>query len=195
MSFVGITFAGQKVTPSADALLMQHIFDDGIFQGCELSAAGFTISMAAGNLMICGRHILHDTSEGWAMNGASSGYARLILTIDLSKTATVDAFDQIETTVEYAATADGFPALEQSEINISGVKYQAEICVVSLSSGGITGIVRQLQAVSLRSGADMLSQFFVNGYFCMSKDQVIASPDDVPEDAPDWSVFLYPMEG
>lgn len=190
MSFVGITFARQKVTPSADAVLMQHIFSDGILQGCELTAAGFTISMAAGNLMICGRHIMHDTSEGWAMNGASSGFARLILTIDLSKTATVDAFEQIETTIEYAASADGFPPLEQSEINVSGTKYQAEICVVSLTAGGIAAIVRQMSAATMRAPGDLLTRLLAAGYLVASDYQIRSSVEDIPEDAPENAVFF-----
>lgn len=150
MSFGGITFAGQKVTPSDDALLMQHILSDGILHGCELSTAGFTLTMAVGNLILYGRNIRHTADQSWPVNGASSGFARLVVTIDLSKTATIDAFEQIETSVEYATSLDGFPALEHSEINISGVKYQAEICVVSLATAGITGIVRQMPVAKLK---------------------------------------------
>ena len=134
---------------------MQCILGDGILQGCELSTAGFTLNMSAGSLILCGRNIRHTTSEGWAVNGESAGFARLVVTIDLSKTSTIEAFEQIETAVEYSTTADGFPALEQSDINDAGVRYQAEVCVVSLSTGGITGIVRQIAKVSSRINRDI----------------------------------------
>ena len=190
MSFVGIKFPGQKVTPSADALLMQHILSDGILQGCELTTAGFTLSMAAGGLILHGRNIQHPASESWAVNGASSGYARLVITIDLSKTAA----EQIEPSVEYASTADGFPALEQAEINVSGVKYQAEICVVSLAAGGITGIVRQMTSVVLGADGNLLKNLLAAGYMVMSGYQIVASVDAIPADAPEGAVFFVPVE-
>ena len=144
MSFVGVTFAEQKVSPSDDAILMKAILDDGIIYGCGLNYAGFALTMDAGYLLISGRLIHNTAAQTWAIAGATSGYARLVLTIDLSLPSTADDFQQVEASVEYSTTSDGFASLEQSEINVSGVKYQVEICAVSLSSGGITGIVRQI---------------------------------------------------
>lgn len=190
MSFVGITFPGQKVTPSADALLMQNILRDGILQGCELTAAGFTLSMAAGSLILCGRSIQHPASENWAVNSTSSVYARLVITIDLSKTAA----DQITTSVEYASAADGFPALEQSEINVSGVKYQAEICVVSLTAGGISGIVRQMPVASLSESGELLKNLLANNYLQLSNKQIVERVEDIPADAPEGAIFFVPVE-
>lgn len=45
-----------------------------------------------------------------------------------------------------------------------------------------------------QNGADGLAALFADGYWRISEKQLIASPDEAPEDAPDWSVFLYPME-
>lgn len=149
MSFLGVTFSNRRVTPSDDAMLMQAILKDGILYGCSMDYAGFTLTMAAGSLLIGGREIQHNTADSWAI-GATSGFARLIITIDLSKTSTADTFNQVVTAIEYASTADGFPALEQEDINVSGTKYQIEACVVSLGTGGITAIVRKLSAVKLR---------------------------------------------
>ena len=191
MSFNGITFPNQKVTPSADALLMQNILSDGILQGCKLSTAGFTLTMEAGGMILCGRNIQHTAAESWAVNGASSGFARLVITIDLSKSATIDAFEQIETSIEYAATANGFPELEQSEINVSGVKYQAEFCVVSLSSGGITGIVRQLPSVTLRGNPEMLAALLSAGNMILSPHQY---GDTLPVDAPEGALFFLRVD-
>lgn len=193
MSFVGITFPNQKVTPSADALLMQNILSDGILQGCKLSTTGFTLTMEAGGMILCGRNIQHTAAESWAVNGASSGFARLVITIDLSKSATVDAFDQIEASIEYASTANGFPAMEKSEINVSGVKYQAEFCVVSLSSGGITGIVRQLPGATLCAESDLLTKLLSAGYMQLSGYQIVdALPD--PAGLPEGTFMLVPIQ-
>lgn len=140
-NFLGITFAEQKVTPSDDAIIRRSALSDGILTGCELSYSGSTLTMASGQLLACGRQINHPSAQNWAVTDATSGYARILLTIDLSRTSTKDNFDQIVDSVEYAASLTGFPELTQSDINGAGAKYQIVLCVVSLGPGGITGIV------------------------------------------------------
>lgn len=145
-NFTGITFAQQKVAPSDDALVRRAILQDGILTGCELSYSGSTLTMASGQLMICGRQVRHPAAQNWPVVDATSGYARLLLTIDLTRTATKDAFDQVVDTIEYATSIDGFPSLEQTDINWAGTRYQVAACVVSLSTGGISDIVSQLSS-------------------------------------------------
>lgn len=144
-NFTGVTFAQQKVTPSDDAIVRRAMLADGVLSGCELSYSGSTLTMAAGHLMVCGRQIRHPASQNWAVVDATSGYARLLLTIDLTLTATKDAFEQVVDSIEYATSADGFPELEQTDINVAGTRYQIEVCVVSLGTGGISGIVSKLE--------------------------------------------------
>lgn len=152
--FTGVTFADQKVAPSDDAIIRRAILPDGILTGCEISYSGSTLTMGAGQLMVCGRQIRHPSAQNWAVVDATSGYARLVLTIDLTRTATKDAFDQVEDSIEYASAEDGFAALEQADINAAGIRYQIAACVVSLGTGGITGIVSQLD-VSRAEGAGL----------------------------------------
>ena len=142
--FTGVTFAKQKVTPSDDAIIRRAILPDGILTGCELSYSGSTLTMAAGHLMICGRQIRMPSVQNWAIVDSTSGFARLVLTIDLTRTATKETFDQVVDLIEYASAEDGFVALDQTDINLSGTRYQIAVCVVSLGTGGITGIVSQL---------------------------------------------------
>lgn len=194
MSFLGVTFPEQKATPSDDAILRQAVLSDGILAGCGLDFAGFTLTMASGLLLLRGREIRHPASESWAVSAAASGYARLILTVDLSKTSTVETFEQVSASIDYASTTDGFPALEQSEINVSGIKYQAEICVMELSTGGITGIIRQMPAVSLRAGSDFLANLLSAGYMQLSGYQLVASVEAIPADAPEGAVFFVTEE-
>lgn len=143
-NFTGATFANQRVTPSDDAVIRRAILSDGILTGCELSYSGSTLTMAAGRLLACGRQFRHTAAQNWAVADATSGYARLLLTIDLTKPATKTAFDQVEDTIEYASSVDGFPALTQEDLNGSGTVYQIVACVVALGTGGITGIVSRL---------------------------------------------------
>ncbi len=191
MSFAGITFPNQKVGPAADGRLMQAILADGILNGCSLDYAGFTLTMSAGNLLVGGRQISHPSSESWAVSSGSK-FARLVLTIDLSKTSTVDTFDLVEAFIDYAATADGFAALEQSQINVSGTRYQAEICVVSLGSGGITGIVRQLHGACLRPSAEFLKNLLGVGHMQLSGYQLFDEAPD-PATLPEGALVLIPM--
>ena len=143
-SFTGITFPQQKVRPSDDAAIRRAALADSILSGCVLSYAGYTLTMGAGLLIGCGREFRHTAVQNWAVTGATSGYARLVLTIDTTRASTKDSFDQIVDTIEYASSLDGFLPLQQDDINNAGIIYQMAVCVVSLGTGGITGIVHKL---------------------------------------------------
>ena len=143
-NFTGVTFPNQKVTPANDAVIRRAIFDDGILTGCDLSYSGSTLTMTAGQLMICGRQIIHPSSQNWAVTEATSGYARLVLTIDVTRTSTKDTFDQVVDKIQYATDANGFADLTTADINATGTRYQVAVCVVSLGPGGITGIASKL---------------------------------------------------
>lgn len=143
-NFTGVTFPNQKVTPANDAVIRRAIFDDGILTGCDLSYSGSTLTMTAGQLMICGRQIIHPSSQNWAVTEATSGYARLVLTIDVTRTSTKGTFDQVVDEIQYATDANGFADLTTADINATGTRYQVAVCVVSLGPGGITGIASKL---------------------------------------------------
>ena len=143
-NFKGVTFPKQKVTPIDDALIRRRILPDGILQGCELSYSGSTLTMAAGQLMACGRQFRHPVVQNWPVVDATTGFARLLLTVDLTRTSSADTFDQIVDTIEYASAEDGFPELIQEDINYDGSKYQIAICTLSLGAGGITGVTSQI---------------------------------------------------
>ena len=143
-NFTGVTFPNQKVTPANDAVIRRAIFDDGILTGCDLSYSGSTLTMTAGQLMICGRQIIHPSSQNWAVTEATSGYARLVLTIDVTRTSTKATFDQVVDEIQYATDANGFADLTTADINATGTRYQVAVCVVSLGPGGITGIASKL---------------------------------------------------
>ena len=143
-NFTGVTFPYQKVAPANDAVIRRAIFDDGILTGCDLSYSGSTLTMTAGQLMICGRQIIHPSSQNWAVTEATSGYARLVLTIDVTRTSTKDTFDQVVDEIQYATDANGFADLTTADINATGTRYQVAVCVVSLGPGGITGIASKL---------------------------------------------------
>lgn len=173
-NFIGVTFAEQKVTPSYDAIVRKAAVTDGILSGCELSYSGSTLTMAAGHLLVSGRQIRHPSVQNWAVADATSGYARLLLTVDMTRTATQETFDQVLDSIEYATTVDGFPDLEQADINEAGTRYQVAACVVSLGTGGITGIVSQLGdsvADISKAGSASLATLLATGPMILSPYQ------------------------
>ena len=145
MSLTGITFANQKITPSDDGRLYGTILTDGILTGCAITFAAATLSIAAGSMLIGTREIKTD-GETISVTGATSGYARVIVDIDLTRAATETSFLQAELQVQYAASTDAFPALEQQDINTAGTHYQAAFCVLSLGTAGITAVAASLGA-------------------------------------------------
>lgn len=153
-NFTGVTFANQAVSPSDDAAVYRALLPDGILTGCALTYSGYTLTMGSGLLIACGRVFRHPLTENWAAADANSGFARLVIEIDLTQTSTETAFSQIDAFVEYASAEDGFAELVQTDINISGTRYQMEACKVSLGSGGITGIVSQME-LSRADGASL----------------------------------------
>ena len=154
MSIRGITFQEQAVRPEDDGKLYTAIFNDGIIHGCAFSSAGYTLTMNAGHIIACGRQ-LKATTQNFAMDGASEGYARLLLKIDLNQKATETEFKQIEPVVEYALAENGFAEPLQPDINdgISTV-YELPLAVCSLSGNGISKIIKTLAQAEFKEGSD-----------------------------------------
>lgn len=146
-NFTGITFDDCNVSPSDDGIINRTILPDGILSGCEISYSGSTLTMASGTLIACGRQFRHPAAQNWAVVDATTGYARLLITLDLTRSATDQTFDQVVEAVEYANDISGFPALVQQDINVAGTKYQIVACVVSLGTGGISGIINTMPTV------------------------------------------------
>lgn len=154
MSLTGITFANQKITPSDDGRLYGAMLADGILTGCGITFAAATLSVAAGSLLI-GTRELRTSGETLSVTGATSGYARVIIDIDLTRAATKTSFEQAQFHIQYAASLDAFASLEQQDINTAGTHYQAVFCVLSLGTAGITGVVSAL--ASARVGVAQLT--------------------------------------
>lgn len=148
MSLSGITFANQKITPSDDGKLYGALLQDCILTGCGITFSAATLAIAAGALLI-GTRELKTSGESLSISGATTGYARVLIDIDLTKAATESSFAQAEWQIEYASTADGFGILEQQDINTNGTHYQAVFCTMSLGAAGITSITSSMQTATL----------------------------------------------
>lgn len=150
--FRGCTFEEQQVNSKDDGGLYREIFrKDGILWGCEMTVTNTALTIQPGRLIISGREIRVDGATQIPFTGPiQNGYGQVVLTIDLSKTATKEEFDQVEASVVYSTTSL-FPELTQGEINTSNgdMVYQQELAVVSIAGGNITGITRQIEGVEI----------------------------------------------
>ena len=149
----GVTFPNQVVTPSSDGVLWRKALSDGVLAGCSISFSGATLTMAAGWALACGREIHFTAANSFTFSG-SSGYARAILTLDLTQTSTEEAWQQGSFRVEYAQSEAAFAALTKQDLNGSGTLYELEIARVQLQNGAISQIVYSLGPAT--SGGEFL---------------------------------------
>nr|DAI55283.1 MAG TPA: tail fiber protein [Caudoviricetes sp.] len=114
-----------------------------------MSVTSSTLAIQPGELIIGGRILWVDgATQIDISNPIADGYGQIVLTIDLSKTSSTETFEQVELSVVYSAT-DAFPALTKGKINSQNgdMVYQAEMAVVSIAGGNVTGIVSQIADV------------------------------------------------
>lgn len=156
----GINFDNQTVTAKDHGHLFQCVIVDGIMSGCELSFSGTSLVITPGYLLVAGREMKLTSNTTVIVDGATSGYARVLVTIDMSGTATADTFEQAYFQIQYATTVAGFSALNQEEINNSGTKYQFELCTLVMGTSGIASIYSSAGSAAVRIPlitTDMLS--------------------------------------
>lgn len=150
MALFGVTFENQLLAEMDDGNLQEFLLKDGVIRGLTLSYNGSNLTIAAGYLIAAGRLIGNDSSLTITVP-ASAGYARIVLIIDLTGTATDSVFTQLSTRVDSEANISDFSALTQGDIN-GGVDttYEIALAIVQTSASGITGIESQLGAAGLK---------------------------------------------
>lgn len=141
----GYTFAQQSVSPEADGRLYEYMLADGRIFGGDLSLAGDTVNINAGNIIVKGRHLrIPSTTPVSLSSEYSDGYARIVLRLDLSQEASEEQFEQASFKVEYAPT-DSWPGLTQSDINDgTSTVYEIEYAVIKLEGYNAASTVRIL---------------------------------------------------
>ncbi|MBQ9857917.1 MAG: hypothetical protein IJO77_02840 [Oscillospiraceae bacterium] len=151
----GITFDYQTQTAASMGVILRAAFGkkDGILEGCDVTIPNISgVKIDKGDILICGRHLQVTDEFMLPTNGFNSPgdkYCRILLQLDMSNTASADEFTQAEILFKYSQTSSVFPSLIQEDINHDGTIYQAEICTVSLDTGGHpTSIIHKWQPVS-----------------------------------------------
>ena len=150
MALFGVTFENQLLAEMDDGNLQEFLLKDGVIRGLTLSYNGSNLTIGSGYLIAAGRLIGNDSALTNAVP-ASAGYARIVLIIDLTGTATDSVFTQLSTRVDSEANISDFPALTKGDIN-GGVDttYEIALAIVQTSASGITGIESQLGAAGLK---------------------------------------------
>lgn len=134
----GVNFTDQPFTPTSDCAIWRRCISDGILDGMAITYSGSSLNVAAGWLMAGGKQLQLPSAITVPVTDAVSGKARLVVTVDLTKTATEQTFNQGCIDLEYQAS---YSTLTQQNLAASGTKYKMVLVEVTLGSSGITGIV------------------------------------------------------
>ena len=143
MALKGFTFDQMEVTAANDAGFYQWILPtDGVLWGCGLSNTVNSITFQAGMLVCGGRFVGFDGATTYTLSSeyaTSTGYMRLVLTLDLSKQNT-SGFAQGDVSWEYSATTEFSPLQQDSDFNnpyATNKKYQMQLCIYPITSGNL----------------------------------------------------------
>lgn len=150
MSFRGVTFGGENVTPANDGGLYAAHHGDGILLGCSMSLSGTDLIVSSGEFIACGRVVMVDGATSVDLSGVSitDGYVQVIMNLEPTNTPMY-----YTSLVESASTT--FPSLTQQDLNLSGTQYQMELAVVQMVGGSPSSIYKSIQASSLIVNSDV----------------------------------------
>lgn len=132
----GVTFDMQSPTAKNHGALFAGLLTDGILNGCEITSAGKACYIGPGYIMIAGRLVQVSSTETVNI-AATSGYANIVLNVDLSQEATRQSFGQAYFSVVNSDSATD-PALTQNDVNDNGLLYQILIAKYAANSNSIT---------------------------------------------------------
>lgn len=135
MAIKGIFFDNQVVN-AKDFGAFASAYGDCFLGNHLYSISNNTLTIPSGYLVVGGRLIKFDGNQTIALTPSiTNGYGRIVLTIDLTKTATESTFAQVALTTEYATTVNGFNDLTQTDINLNGSIYQRDIIHIWVNNG------------------------------------------------------------
>lgn len=152
--FSGAFFSNRPLPSKSLGAFARAAVPDGILSGCTISYTGTALTVAAGQMIACGRVFSLPEAKTLALTGATSGMARVLVQIDLAGTSSESEFEQVSFVTQYAASADAFAELTQDDVNAAGTIYQMELCRAVLSASGITSVTTMVRT-SLASAGRM----------------------------------------
>lgn len=160
--FSGAFFSNRPLPSKSLGAFARAAVPDGILSGCAISYTGTALTVAAGQMIACGRVFSLPEAKTLALTGATSGLARVLVQIDLAGTSSESEFEQVSFVIQYAATADAFAALTQDDVNASGTIYQMELCRAALSASGITSATVMVRTSLAAAGRMPVGAIFLS---------------------------------
>lgn len=149
----GITFSEQMITSANFAHFMYTFLSrtNGVTKGCEVSHANGTVYIQNGYFMDFGRMVQIIGTEEVASPDVMSGqlYCRVVFEIDLTKTNTVDSFNQGYFKVLTAAGT--YPELTQEDLDSDGTLYQMPWCKFIKDTTGIVDFADEREILDMIS--------------------------------------------
>lgn len=185
MSVNIVTYTGKTRTAQHDAMTYDAaIGQSGVFYGCDITAAGNTLTVGGGFGIIKGR-VFEIEEESITVPLASSGTQNkmLVLTLDLSNSSEPLALSVQNSTYELTQDAD---------TNFDAGIYQIRMATFKVTSVEITDVYmtydRVHGGVSVVNVAETsLDQFVDNGIYYFAIEN---APSDAPAGANGWLIVL-----
>lgn len=139
----GITFDKQTLTPENHAHQTNYFYQGkmGVTKGCTITEdANGDLVVADGYFIIYGRLIQNLGNTIVDVSSVASGtlYSTLLFEVDLTKTNTVDVFNQ--GSFKIISDASDYPVLTQNNLDDGGTLYQMEFARFENTVAGIVGL-------------------------------------------------------
>ena len=146
----GVTFDNQTVTAKDHGQLFHCLLRDGVISGCKVTKTSTSITVGVGYLLVAGRLIkLTSAQTLYVSTPSTPGYFRVLVTVNLTGTATTSDFSQVSLSTEFSKTVDAFRELTQNDVNGSGTLYEYELCICYSLTSGITYLWREPTLASI----------------------------------------------
>lgn len=160
--FSGAFFSNRPLPSKSLGAFARAAVPDGILSGCTISYTGTALTVAAGQMIACGRVFSLPEAKTLALTGATSGMVRVLVQIDLAGTSSESEFEQVSFVTQYAASADAFAELTQDDVNAAGTIYQMELCRAVLSASGITSVTVMTRTSLAEAGRMPVGAIFLS---------------------------------
>ena len=133
----GYVFPNQLASNEVDSMVFRKMLDnnDGVMNGMNLSTTATSITVGDGNMMIAGRPVGVVGGETIAV-GTDVAFCKLVMEVDLSKTATVSEFSQAALKIIKSTTA--YPEVTQNDMDNGGTIYQVELAQFKTGLNGLS---------------------------------------------------------
>lgn len=157
---VGITFDQCNVTSMDDAHYHFTFLNrvDGVTKGCTVTADRNNLYIAKGYFVIYGRFVKVTGQETVTPDAVQTGtlYCRLVYEIDLTKTNTIEEFQQGYFRIISSGSA--YPTPTKQDLENGGTLYQMPFARFTVSSSGIANFVSEANTINIADFYDSLSK-------------------------------------